>query len=101
MPTHYAFKVGGNGIERTEAYYNRIKTEGREVLLAERNRRPNVDPAQVQEIIAALDDQGRWTQPGQMLSPENRRERIDAEVISCRTFNHTLTMLTRYLKASQ
>jgi len=99
MPTHYAFKVSGNRIESTEAYYNCIQTEGRKAILAERNRPRSADPARVQEIINALDDQGRWVESGQMRSPEDRRERIDAEIISCRTFVRNLTQLTRYLKA--
>ena len=98
MPTHYAFKVSGNRIEGIERYYDRIMKEGREVILAERGQSGAVDEAQVKEIVAALDEQGRWVGMGRIRDPENRRGTIQAEVISCRTFYRNMQLLARYVK---
>ena len=98
LPTHYAFKVGGNRIERTENLYQRVKAEGRETLLAERGRVSVPSVEQVRQIIAALDDQNRWVERGSLRNPHNRRERIAAEILSCRTFNRNLEVLARYVK---
>ena len=98
MPTHYAFKVSGNRIERIEALYQRVTAEGREKLLAERERVSAPSVEQVKKIIATLDEQGRWVERGSLRNPQNRRERIEAEILSCRTFNRNLEMLARYVK---
>ena len=99
MPTHYAFKVSGSRVDRAKALYQRVKAEGREKLLAERRRVSAPDVERVRQIIAALDDQGRWVERGSLRNPQNRRERIDAEILSCRTFNRNLEVLARYAKA--
>jgi len=101
MPTHYAFKVSGNRIEGIERTYNRIINDGREKILSERNRAPQPDPEQIQEIIQALDEQGRWVENDSLRNPENRRERIETEILSCRTFNRNLTLLARYVKSQK
>ena len=99
MPTHYGFIVGGGSIARIERNYNRIINEGRETTLNERISTP--DSEQIQEIIQALDEQGRWVEQRALRNPENRRERIDAEILSCRTFNRNLTLLARYVKSKE
>ena len=99
MPTHYAFKVGGNRIERIEALYNRVRAEGREKILSERGRVASPSADQVKEVIDALDARGRWVERGSLRNPENRRERIDAEILSCRTFNRNLGLLARYVRS--
>lgn len=97
MPTHYAFKVG-NGIESIERAYKRLLAEDRKTILAERNQRRSIDGQRVKEIVNTLDAQGRWVEPGNLKNPENRNERIAAEVISCRTFNRNLTLLAQYVQ---
>jgi PelA/Pel-15E family pectate lyase len=101
MPTHYAFKVSGNRIERIEKYYDQIMGEGREAVMAKRNLLQPVDEAQVQEIVAALDDQGRWISRGRLRDPDHPRERIASDVISCRTFYQNMRTLARYVKMGQ
>jgi len=101
MPTHYAFKVSGNRIESTEAYYNRIHTEGREAVLAERNRISTPDPQQVHEVVRALDDRGRWLDQGRLKTPTDRNQHVEAEIISTRTFNRNLTLLARYVRSEK
>jgi len=98
MPTHYAFKVSGGRIDRIENLHNRIVIEGREKILAERGTTAAPNEENVIEIINALDDQGRWVQNGALRNPENRRERIPSEILSCRTFNSNLMVLARYIK---
>ena len=99
LPTHYAFKVSGNRIERVEVLYNRIRAEGREKILSERGRITNPGADRVREIIDALDDRGRWVEQGALRNPENRRERIEAEILSCRTFIRNLNLLARYVRS--
>ena len=109
MPTHYAFKVSAGRIASTRAYYERIQQEGRETVLAERRTRQESvlgagqsgeqDIEEVRRVIEALDERGRWVESGQLRDPENRGKRIEAEVISCRTFVRNMRMLARYVGA--
>ena len=111
MPTHYAFKVSAGRIASTRAYYERILREGREALLAERRGRQesvlgagrsgSQDAERVKEVIEALDERGRWVEPGQLRDPENRGNRIEAKVISCRTFVRNMMVLARYVGAME
>lgn len=111
MPTHYAFKVSGQQrIEALEQQLQRLQTEGRQQLLAERRRRFDgvltaADSAAVEQIISDLDTQdlvgqGRWLEPG-TLRPDRRGEAGEETlVINCRTFNRNLRALTRFLALS-
>jgi PelA/Pel-15E family pectate lyase len=101
MPTHYAFKVSGNRVEGIERYYDRIVKEGREVVLAERDRVASVDETQVKAIVADLDDRGRWISMGRFQDPNNPRGRVEGEAISCRTFYVNMRVLARYLKGEE
>jgi len=100
MPTHYAFKVG-NRTERIERIYHRILAEGRQTVLDERSRIQPLADEKIEEIINALDAEGRWVETGSLRNSDNRRESIDAEVISCRTFNRHLVHLSQYVGAGQ
>ena len=95
-PTHYAFKVG-NRTDRIESLYLRILEEGREAILAERARVRPVSEERVRAIVDALDEEGRWLEEGRLRNPEDRNAPIAAEVISCRTFNRNLTLLSQFL----
>ena len=99
LPTHYAFKVSGSRIERVEALYNRVRAEGREKILSERGRVTSPGADRVKEVIDALDDRGRWVEQGSLRNPENRRERIEAEILSCRTFIRNLGLLAHYVRS--
>lgn len=99
LPTHYAFKVG-NRTDRIESLYQRILKEGRETILAERAQVRPVAEERIQAIIDALDAEGRWLEEGRLRNPADRHTPIVAEVISCRTFNRNLTLLSQYV-ASQ
>ena len=99
LPTHYAFKVG-NRTNRIESLYQRILSEGRKAILAERAQVRPVAEERIKAIIDALDAEGRWLEEGRLRNPEDRHAPIAAEVISCRTFNRNLTLLSQYV-ASQ
>ena len=99
LPTHYAFKVG-NRTDRIEGLYQRILKEGRETILTERAQVRPVAEERIQAIIDALDAEGRWLEEGHLRNPKDRHTPIVAEVISCRTFNRNLTLLSQYV-ASQ
>ncbi len=113
----YSFKVPGSRLKSTEAYYKRIRKQGREAILRQRSpqdalrrerlarpshggRGSKVDPEQVRAVIEALDVRGRWVEHGTLRDPENREKRIKTRVISCRTFNRNLTLLARYIKGN-
>ncbi|MHC4189059.1 MAG: pectate lyase [Planctomycetota bacterium] len=106
----YAFKVPVSRLKSTEAYYRKIRTQGREAILRQRSERlvrpthggrnSKVAPQQVRAVIEALDARGRWVEHGTLRDPENREKRIETRVISCRTFNGNLTLLARYIKGS-
>ena len=99
LPTHYAFKVG-NRTDRIESLYQRILAEGRETILTERAQVRPVAAERIQAIIDDLDAEGRWLEEGRLRNPADRHAPIVAQVISCRTFNRNLTLLSQYV-ASQ
>ena len=86
--------------DRIESLYQRILAEGREAILAERAQVRPVAAERIQAIIDALDAEGRWLEEGRLRNPKDRHAPIVAEVISCRTFNRNLTLLSQYV-ASQ
>ena len=96
LPAHYAFKVG-NRADRIEELYQRILAEGREAILAERARVSPVARERVRAVVDALDGEGRWLEEGRLRNPEDRHAPIAAEVISCRTFNRNLALLSQYV----
>jgi hypothetical protein len=103
MPTHYAFKVTGQErIASIDAYYTRATTQDRATLKEDSWRRWHgevtaEDREQIVEMIAALDERGRWVEDGLMRPGERGKPRIDAQVISCRTFNRNLRQMARYI----
>jgi hypothetical protein len=103
MPTHYSFKVSGAArIESIETTLRRIREEGRQVLLGERRQRfrgplSAAHETQVRDIIASLDERGRWVEDGAMRAAERGQPAIPSRVISCRTFNRNLRALSRYV----
>lgn len=92
LPTHYSFQ-GDYGILKVIADYQRLMREGREKILAERKRIPIVTELRkrakgleprVREIIASMDEQGRWVEKG---------------IISSRTFIRNVETLADYIAA--
>ena len=102
LPNHYAFKVAGtSSIESIRNEYDRILKKGRKVIIEERSRIRNVDPARVQEIISSLDEKGRWLENGRLKTGDPVKPYVNAEIISCQTFIRNLTLLSGYLKSSK
>jgi hypothetical protein len=91
LPTHYVFQSSFGAPEFMKEF-EQVRRQGlaktralrsRKLPPAERAaRRKQLEP-QVQEIIAALDEQGRWVTRGQ---------------IQCRTFIRNLDMLSEYIE---
>lgn len=88
----YAFE-GEFGIPRLFRTYERLKREGREKLLAERNRKMKPEELQqrarelepkVRQIIASMDEKGRW---------------IEGGYINTRTFVRNVETLANYIAA--
>ncbi|NQT39828.1 MAG: polysaccharide lyase [Planctomycetes bacterium] len=98
MPTHYAFKVG-QSLDSIERQYERLLAMDLQQLTREANARPRkATPAQiaeVREVIAALDEQGRWIEDGRLKyhGDDNPTRRV----IDCRTFIHNVNVLGGYL----
>jgi PelA/Pel-15E family pectate lyase len=93
-PTHYSFK-GAYGVEAAIAFYEKVKKEGRDRILADRERKPTDKEraarhraleSPVQPIIAALDAEGRWITNGK---------------IECATFNDNVQMLAEFLETAK
>ena len=99
LPNHYSFKVSGAPIAVIRSEYDRIIKEGRETILAERDRIPNVRPDQVLEIINRLDDKGRWVEKGRLKTTDPKNPYVVTDIISCGTFIRNLSLLTAYIKS--
>ncbi|MBN2477175.1 MAG: polysaccharide lyase [Pirellulales bacterium] len=100
MPTHYAFVVsnGIDGIER--AYRQVLKLDPRQLRPAPSNAPRKTSPgmiAQVEEVIASLDDRGRWVEEGRL--KYHGADDPTRRVVDCRTFIQNVTILSRYLAA--
>ncbi len=89
----YAFE-GEFGITRLFRTFERLKREGREKLLSERNRKPTPEELKqrakelepkVRQIIASLDEGGRWVEGG---------------YIYTRTFIRNVETLSNYIAAA-
>ncbi len=92
LPTHYSFQ-GGYGLRNFARYYEAVKKAGYEATRRDREREPTPEQQQarakalaprVEEILAGLDEQGRWVGKGR---------------IECGTFIRNVTTLSDYLEA--
>ena len=98
LPNHYSFKVSSAPIASIKSEYNRIKEQGREIVLAERDRIPAADPEKVNEVIRKLDDKGRWIEKGRLKTGEISNPYVQTDIISCDTFIRNFSLLTTYIK---
>jgi hypothetical protein len=102
LPTHYGFKVG-DGTEAIAREYERLRARGPEGSAPAKpkaRRPPGRDlERRVREVIAALDEQGRWVEEGRLRSfgPDDPSRRI----INSATFVKNCEVLSRYLDASR
>lgn len=99
LPNHYSFKgPGKERLEMVKKYYENAIKEGRDVILAERNKVQTVDPERVHEIINSLDDKGRWVEQGRMQTGDPDKRYIETEIISTATFNRNLSLLSSFIR---
>ncbi len=98
MPTHYSFKVG-NDLDSIERRYRQALDGGprppADSSSARRRKPSDRDIAQVKAIIAGLDDQGRWVEPGKLRTYGD--DDPTTRVIDCQTFIRNVQMLSSYL----
>lgn len=103
VPTHYAFKIG-NGLDGLAAQYERISQLSGERLAELRKPPPDkvrVTPsleAQVQRLVASLDERGAWVEAGRLRyhgDADDTRQVIDSS-----TFIKNLGLLSRYVGAA-
>ncbi|HXG11376.1 MAG TPA: pectate lyase [Gemmataceae bacterium] len=101
LPTHYGFKVP----DRTESIrkeYERIRAlDPAELKRPPARSRPPLTKElteQTKRVIAALDDRGRWVEPGRLRSqgPDDPTRRV----ISSQTFIRNVQTLAAFLKAA-
>ncbi|MCX7885679.1 MAG: polysaccharide lyase [Verrucomicrobiae bacterium] len=97
LPTHYRFKVP-NSLGRIEARYQQLLKADATQLARLRSvdewkpSRPN--PAEVQRVIAALDEQGRWLEH----APHSRKPaHPHGKIISTATFIRNVGILADFL----
>lgn len=101
LPNHYSFQRPGESIERIKSYYNRILEKGRDTILADRKRIPIVNPDKIREIVNSLDDQGRWVEKGRLKTRDPENPYIVTDIISTRTFNRNMSLLTDYIRGQK
>ncbi|HOX39510.1 MAG TPA: pectate lyase [Candidatus Brocadiia bacterium] len=86
---------GEYGVAGAIAYYTRVKEQGRDAYLAERDREPSQERRKskteslspgVNNIIAAMDEQGRW---------------VNKDRIRCADFCRNINALCEYLELSK
>ena len=98
MPTHYAFKTG-NGIDGIDRDYRRLAATDPARLKppAAKSRSKASDKVmqQVEEVIASLDDSGRWVQSGRL--KYHGDDDPTRKVIDCREFCKNIDVLSSYL----
>jgi len=101
MPTHYSFKAG-NGLDPLRREYERLaKADPAELAKAAKRSPPKLTPAlaaRVRQVIAALDDRGRWVEDGRLAyqGPDDPTRRV----IRCATFMTNIRLLADYLEAT-
>lgn len=102
LPTHYAFKVDQN-LDRLEREYQRLLQSGppppaQRPVAPRRSKPSKAQEAQVEKVIAALDDRGRWVEDGRLEyhGPDDSARRV----IDSQTFIHNLGVLSAYLASA-
>jgi len=102
LPTHYGFQ-SSFGVESMIRYYEKVKSMGREKFLAaqksapltpqQRAARAKAMEKQVQKIIAAQDDKGRWVTRTKL----ETRGMTFGDRIESRVFIDNMRVLSAYL----
>ena len=98
VPTHYAFKIG----DQTGAIANefeRIRNLPKDQLAPKKRATDRPTSEQVQKILTALDNRGRWIESGRLRyhGPEDST----TEVIRSATFVRNVEALSNYLRGDQ
>ena len=98
MPTHYAFKIG-NGLPAIEAQYRLVLAMDARQLEARRRekewRSSRPKPREVERVIGALDNQGRWLEKNTV--QKEKRALPGEKLISCSTFIKNANVLSNFL----
>jgi PelA/Pel-15E family pectate lyase len=96
MPTHYGFKVSSKAESLTKEY-ERVKAQPPEKLAKNLGKPKMSDKlaADAKEIIAALDEQGRWLDTRSMKYVKAPVKRT----IECETFVRNVETLAKFLRA--
>ncbi len=102
VPTHYAFKIESR-LDQIETEYRRLQTidspEPPGSLRLKHQEAPTPGlKAQTREVIAALDEDGRWLDEGPL--PGDSPDQSPGRVISSSTFVGNFGILCRYLRAA-
>lgn len=95
MPTHYAFKVGNRTkslrkrFDHLNAASNQVMTRERENI--ERRKTLDAGPADVAQIVAAIDARGAWVEPGKI------DKRPEGLIITSETFCKNVRALAAFV----
>jgi hypothetical protein len=103
LPTHYGFKVS-HKLDQLSNEYDRLSKLSAADLSKEREKlrnrnRGKPSEAEVQRVIAALDDRGAWVEDGK-LSYHGKNDDT-RRIIDSRTFVKNLDVLSRYLAVNR
>jgi len=99
LPTHYAFKVPNHLATLETGYQRLLKMDGAQLKARQRECEWKSSPPKwrvVQEVIARLDDQGRWLEKTPA-SQKDKRAFPSGNILSCATFIRNTTVLANYL----
>ncbi len=104
LPTHYAFKVSANldAIAREYERLEKVTAKELESLrqLARQTPARSAPPdSQIRAVIAAMDERGAWVEEGRLSHHGDSDD--TQQVIETRTFIRNITLLSRYVGASQ
>jgi hypothetical protein len=102
LPTHYGFKLG-QSLDRIEQEYQRLLEISPEQLQPSPPSNPGKPSrrliAQVESVVGALDDQGRWVEDGKL--SYHGSDDPTRRIIDCRTFISNLGILSSYLATAE
>ncbi len=95
LPTHYAFKVADH-TDRMEKEYNTLRALPKNALQKPEPASPRPSAAEIQKILSALDDRGRWIESGRLRyhGPDDDT----TQVIRSSTFIRSIELLSNYLR---
>ena len=96
MPTHYGFKVGGGGLDRMQAEYEKLAAEGPPAKKPPKRASIKYSSgvaAEAAKVAQALDERGAWVEQGKLKNYSDDDSK--AGIITSKTFILNVRTLAR------